>query len=83
LLSGVQSAVQSELDQFFAKFRNRADAARLVSAQAFFKVRYKISALVFGDVKQKLMALVEESTSSRWRTPCQWTTKSLTDPGSD
>jgi hypothetical protein len=60
LLSGVQGAVQSELDQFFANLRDRADSVRLVSAQAFFKARYKISALVFGDVNQKLMALVEE-----------------------
>ena len=60
LLSSVQGAVQSELDQFFANLRNRADSVRWVSAQAFFKARYKISALVFGDVNQKLMALVEE-----------------------
>jgi hypothetical protein len=48
----VQGAVQSELDQFFANLSNRADSVRLVSAQAFCKARYKISALVFGDVNR-------------------------------
>ncbi len=68
LLSGVQSAVQSELDQFFANLRNRADSVRLVSAQAFCKARYKISALVFDDVNKKLMALVEEELPvPRWQ----------------
>jgi hypothetical protein len=59
LLSGVQSAVQPELDRFFANLRNRADSLRVVSAQAFCKARYQISALVFAEVNQKLMALVE------------------------
>jgi hypothetical protein len=36
LLSGVQAAVQSELDQFFANLRNRADSVREVTAQAFY-----------------------------------------------
>ena len=68
LLSGVQGAVQGELDQFFANLRNRADSVRLVSAQAFCKARYKIGALVFGDVNQKLMALVEEHLPvPRWQ----------------
>ena len=58
-LSGVQSAVQPELDRFFANLRNRADSLRVVSAQAFCKARYQISALVFAEVNQKLMALVE------------------------
>jgi hypothetical protein len=65
---GVQGAVQSELDQFFANLRNRADSVRTVSAQAFCKARYKISALVFGDLNQKLMALVEEHLPvPRWQ----------------
>ena len=59
LLTGVQSAVQSELDRFFANLRNRADSLRVVSAQAFCKARYQISASVFAEVNQKLMALVE------------------------
>lgn len=68
LLSGLQGAVQSELDQFFAHLRNRADSIREVSAQAFSKARYKISALVFSDVNRQLMALVEEHLSvPRWR----------------
>lgn len=68
LLSGVQGAVQAELDQFFANLRNRADSVRLVSAQAFCKARYKISALVFADLNQKLMALVEEHLPvPRWQ----------------
>ncbi|MBO3701939.1 MAG: IS4 family transposase [Candidatus Accumulibacter sp.] len=68
LLSGVQGAVQAELDQFFANLRNRADSVRLVSAQAFCKARYKISALVFGDVNRKLMDLVEEHLPvPRWQ----------------
>jgi hypothetical protein len=48
--------------------RNRADSVRLVSAQAFCKARYKISALVFGDVNRKLMDLVEEHLPvPRWQ----------------
>ena len=45
----MQAAVQPELDQFFANLRNRADSVRRVSAQAFYKARYKVSALVSGD----------------------------------
>ncbi|MBK7674959.1 MAG: hypothetical protein IPJ27_09440 [Candidatus Accumulibacter sp.] len=64
----MQGAVQAELDQFFANLRNRADSVRMVSAQAFCKARYKISALVFGDLNQKLMALVEEHLPvPRWQ----------------
>lgn len=59
LLSGVRAAVQSELDQFFAHLRNRADSVREVTAQAFSQARYKISALVFGQVNQELIRLVE------------------------
>ncbi len=43
LLSSVQAAVQSELDQFFANLHNRADSIREVTAQAFSQARYKIS----------------------------------------
>lgn len=60
LLSGLQSAVQSELDQFFANLKNRADSVREVSAQAFYKARLKISALAFTEINQKLMEIVEE-----------------------
>lgn len=60
MLSGLQGVVQSELDQFFANLRNRADSVREVTAQAFYQARYKISALVFADVNRQLMALVEE-----------------------
>ena len=68
LLSGVQGAVQSELDQFFANLRNQADSARKVTAQAFYMARYKISALVFADVNRQLMALVEDHlTVPRWQ----------------
>ena len=68
LLSGLQSAVQSELDRFFANLRNRADSIRVVSAQAFSQARYKISALVFVDINQCLMARVEEHLPlPRWR----------------
>jgi hypothetical protein len=68
LLTGVQRAVQSELDQFFANLRNRADSTRQVTAQAFAKARYKISAAVFGEVNQRLMALVEAHLGfPRWR----------------
>ena len=56
----MQSAVQSELDRFFAHLQNRADSVREVSAQAFAKARYKISALVFTDINRQLIALVEE-----------------------
>lgn len=68
LLSGLQSAVQSELDQFFANLKNRADSVREVSAQAFYKARLKISALAFTEINQKLMEIVEEHlTIPRWR----------------
>ena len=68
LLSSVHAAVQSELDQFFANLRNRADSVREVTAQAFYQARYKISALVFGEVNQHLMGLVEEHLPiPRWR----------------
>ena len=58
LLSSVHAAVQSELDQFFANLRNRADSVREATAQAFYQARYKINALVFGEVNQHLMGLV-------------------------
>jgi hypothetical protein len=68
LLSGLQGAVQSELDQFFANLRNRADSVRVVTAQAFYRARYKISALVFADVNRHLMTLVEEHLPvPRWQ----------------
>lgn len=68
LLSGLQSAVQSELDQFFANLKNRADSVRVVTAQAFSSARYKISARVFADVNRQLMALVEEHLPMpRWQ----------------
>lgn len=67
LLSGVQGAVQSELDQFFANLGNRADSLRKVTAQAFSQARYTISALVFGEVNEKLISLVEEQVPlPRW-----------------
>lgn len=56
----MQGAVQSELDQFFANLKNRADSVREVTAQAFSKARYKINALVFRDINRKLIALAEE-----------------------
>ena len=68
LLSGIQGAVQSELDQFFANLRNRADSVRVVTAQAFANARLKISALVFADVNRQLMTLVSEHLAiPRWR----------------
>lgn len=68
LLSGVRNAVQPELDRFFANLHNRADSVRLVTAQAFSQARYKISALVFGEVNQRLMRLVEEHLPiPRWK----------------
>jgi len=68
LLSGVQGAVQSELDQFFANLGNRADSLRKATAQAFSQARYKISALVFGEVNEKLISLVEEQVPlPRWK----------------
>lgn len=68
LLSGLQGAVQSELDQFFANLRNRADSVREVTAQAFYSARDKISALVFADVNRQFMALVEEHLPvPRWQ----------------
>lgn len=68
LLSGLQSAVQSELDRFFANLINNADSARVVSAQAFCRARLKISALVFTQINHQLMALVEKHLNvPRWR----------------
>lgn len=68
LLSGLQSAVQSELDRFFAPLGNRADSLRVVSAQAFGKARVKISALAFAQINHHLIALVEEPlVIPRWR----------------
>ena len=60
LLSGLQSAVQSELDRFFANLDNRADSKRKGTAQAFSKARYKIRQHVFVWVNQQLMALVAQ-----------------------
>ena len=68
LLSGLQSAVQSELDRFFAPLGNRADSLRVVSAQAFSKARVKISALAFSQINHHLIALVEQHLAiPRWR----------------
>lgn len=51
VLSSVHAAVQSELDQFFATLRNRAQSVRQVTAQAFYQAQYEISALVFDEVQ--------------------------------
>lgn len=68
LLSGLQSAVQSELDRFFAHLGNRADSLRVVSAQAFGKARVKISALAFAQINHHLISLVEQHlVIPRWR----------------
>ncbi len=68
LMSGLQSAVQSELDRFFANLANRADLVRVVSAQAFGKARVKISALAFTQINQHLITLVEKNRMiPRWR----------------
>ena len=68
LLSGVQGAVQSELNGFFADLRNRAESIRKVSAQAFSAARYKISSRVFDDVNRELIAHVEKEISiPRWQ----------------
>ena len=68
LLSGVQGAVQSELDQFFANLRDRANAVREVTAQAFSNARHKISSMVFNDVNRELIARVEEELPiPRWQ----------------
>lgn len=68
LLCGVQGAVQSELDQFFANLRDRANSVRVVTAQAFSKARHKIRAEVFTQINQRLISLVEEHLPlPRWR----------------
>jgi hypothetical protein len=68
LLSGVQGAVQSELNTFFADLRNRAESIRKVSAQAFYAARYKISSRVFDDVNRELITHVEKEVSiPRWQ----------------
>ena len=68
LLSGVQGAVQSELNTFFADLRNRAESIRKVSAQAFSAARYKISSRVFDEVNRELIAHVEKEISiPRWQ----------------
>lgn len=68
LLSGVQGAVQSELNTFFADLRNRAESIRKVSAQAFSAARYKISSRVFDEVSRELIAHVEKEISiPRWQ----------------
>ena len=60
LLSGLQSAVPSERDRFFAALANRADSVRGVLAQAFYKARVKISALAFRPINAQRIALVEK-----------------------
>ena len=60
LLSGLQSAVPSERDRFFAALANRADSVRRVLAQAFYKARVKISALAFTPINAQRIALVEK-----------------------
>ena len=65
LLSGLQSAIQSELDSFFAALANRADSVREVSAQTFCQARVKISALAFAPINTRLIALVEK----HWAVP--------------
>ncbi len=68
LLSGVQGAVQSEWNTFFADLWNRAESIRKVSAQAFSAARYKISSRVFDEVNRELIALVEKEISiPRWQ----------------
>lgn len=68
LLSGVQGAVQSEVNLFFANLRDQADSIRRVAAQAFCKARYKISALVFSDIDRQLIAAVEAHLGvPRWQ----------------
>ena len=68
LLSGLQSAVQSERDRFWAALVNRADSVREVSAQAFCQARVKISTWAFAPINAQLIALVEKHREvPRWR----------------
>jgi hypothetical protein len=68
LLSGLQSAVQSELDRFFAPLGHRTDSLRIVSASAFGKARVKISALAFAQINHHRIGLVEQHrVIPRWR----------------
>ncbi len=68
LLSSVQKAVQTALDQIFANLCHRANSIRRVSTQAFYQARYKISAEVFSPIDQQRIALVEEYLPTlRWQ----------------
>jgi len=68
LRSGLQSAVPSELDRFFAPLGHHADSLRVVSAQAFGKARVKISARTFAQINHHLIARVEQPrVIPRWR----------------
>jgi len=67
-----RATVQSELHQFFANLRNRADSVRALTARAFYQTRYKISALVLDKVNQHLIELVEKTCRFRAAEACAW-----------
>ncbi|MBB6582008.1 IS4 family transposase [Ralstonia solanacearum] len=58
-LSIPRAAVQTELDRFFGVLRNQADLVRSVSAQALSKARQNLPLVVFTDLTQHLLGLVQ------------------------
>ncbi|MPW23401.1 IS4 family transposase [Paraburkholderia sp. CNPSo 3157] len=66
-LGGNRASVQTELDRFFAVLRNQAELVRCVSAQALSKARQNLPHIVFTDLTQHLLALVEQHLGvPRW-----------------
>jgi hypothetical protein len=66
-LGGNRACVQTELDRFFAVLRNQAELVRRVSAQALSKARRNLPHMVFTDLNQCLLALVEQHVDvPRW-----------------
>jgi hypothetical protein len=59
-VGGNRACVQTELDHFFAVLRNQAELVRCVSAQALSKARQNLPNIVFTDLAQHLLALVDQ-----------------------
>lgn len=68
LLSGVQGAVQAELDAFFALLARRTRLCRVITASAFSKARSHLFANVFDPLNAELLRLVDEGIPAqpRW-----------------
>lgn len=68
MISGMCASVQAELDDLFAQLTGSPVRVRSVSAQAFSKARQGLSATIFTQINDHLLALAQDYQDAfRWR----------------